>query len=149
MKNCSLALDSRWSNGYFTDCTHDNWSNLTWYVTSTGKTYRRHTFNLHVSDVNGNAITGALVTLWDKNGTQIFSESTDGNGNITERILNAYWIDQASGTTWNSYSPFTIKIEKGGFTLYTGKIDITEKTSLSINMKASTPGLGVPGINKW
>lgn len=134
--NATLQLDSRWSNATFTNCTHSNWSQLTWYSTSSGITRRRNTIDLRVTDDNGIPIEGATVTLLDKDDNEVFAVETDENGDIPTQTVNYAYATYANGTTWTTYGPFTMTISKAGSTYLTQvhKLDIDEKTKEQISM---------------
>jgi len=75
------------------------------------------TFNLKVVDSNGNGIEGATVTLKDKDGSQVFSVTTDGNGDIAEQQVIQAKADQTDSNPyiWTDYNPFTLTISKTGY----------------------------------
>lgn len=108
----AIELDQYIINGVF-----DSW-HLRWGGSSTGKVYRQYEFDLTVRDEAGNAVSTASVVLLDKNGTQVFSVSTDFNGKIATQTVSYVYYTQAGGDTPTLYSPFTLKVYKQGYRSY-------------------------------
>jgi len=89
--------------------------------------YTQFNFDLKVIDSNGNAINGATVTIEDKDGTEVFSGTTDANGEITQQTLTQkidFFDDPnpASGNTTKdtpdsttTKTPHTVTITKTGY----------------------------------
>lgn len=96
----------------------DSEFNTTLLITdANGKIVDQRSFNLKVIDKDGNAISGATVTLNNVNGTQQFSVTTAADGTITEQIVDSVdWTGTAETET--NYNPFTLTISKSGFLTY-------------------------------
>lgn len=106
----------------------------------TSHLYIKEEFLIAITDINGNALENALVTLKDKNGTIIFSELTDVSGEYSQdvtRELNLLerFADGSNLQTITDYNPFTITISFGIMEEYEAQIEINEKTSLQIELE--------------
>lgn len=112
MEMSNAVVDS-----YLIDVDADNWL-FKWSGTCSGEAYRQYTFNLQVIEEDGTAIQNATVTLTDKDDTEIFSLSTDANGDIAEQTVSRGYYDQAHGDTLQDYGPFTLTVEKANFETY-------------------------------
>jgi len=77
--------------------------------------YRQYTFDLTVSDSTGGAISGATVTLKDKDDNIIFTETTDAFGRISTQTVTRGYYDQAHGNTLQDASPHTLFISKATY----------------------------------
>ena len=88
-----------------------------WY-SSSGKIYRQYTFTLKVVDENGNPISGAKVSVYNRSGCLEFEDTTDANGRIPTHIITRGYYDQAHGSTLVDFSPHTLVIEKEGYETY-------------------------------
>ena len=80
----------------FIDCTSDLWTLSDVGGPHTADVIRQYSVNLHLADIAGTNISGATVTLKDKNGTQIFSVSTGTDGKIAEQLVTHTVYDQHS-----------------------------------------------------
>ena len=125
-----IYVDSLTVHGYLIDTVwldSANWT-ITWAGVCTGNIYRQYTFNLKVTDKDNVAISGATVVLKDNAGTQIFSVTTDVNGDIVQQTVSRGYYNQANGNTLQDYSPHTLTITKAGYQRYTKVLTLTEKT---------------------
>ena len=90
-------------------------------------TWVKHRFHIKVTDKQGNPVQGADVYLYDKDGNEILHEVTDINGEIPVRHIPQYKIT-GRGTgeelTVEDFNPYTLIVEKFGYTKYEGKITI-------------------------
>lgn len=79
-----------------------------------GTIFEKYTCNIHVSDKDGNDLSDVTVTCADQYNTQIFSVSTDANGDIVEQTIT---YKQWAGTseTLTTYSPHKFTISKAGY----------------------------------
>jgi hypothetical protein len=128
---------------YLVNPDSDVW-NFNWSGTAATKVYRQYTFNLNVLDTNQNNVENATAILKDKDGTQIFSLTTNANGEITEQTVSYGYYNQANENTLQSYSPHTLEIRKAGYKTYKkkftadGKIDWTialQRIAINIDME--------------
>jgi hypothetical protein len=113
------------------DCEFNNWD-INWVhaAEKTGSVNRQASFNLLVQDTSGNPIEGASVVLADKDGTELFSGTTDSNGEITEQIVTYQKYTKngtANATITTTYSPHTITISKSGYITKTVKLTMDRK----------------------
>lgn len=110
----------------------------------TGKVYRQYTFNFQVTDYSGTPIENATVTLKDKDSNEIFSLSTDANGDIAEQTVSKGYYDQAHGNTLQDYGPHTLTVTKAGYIPRTRVFDLTEKVDWVSSMHAQLVGDATP-----
>ena len=108
--------------------------------------YQKHTFDCNVSD-GTDPISGASVVLKDKDGTQIFSLSTDASGDIAQQTVlyreYKYVLGAGLSAAYRvmddsmiiEKSPFTITVTKAGYETVIKKIKIKSKTSLEDALK--------------
>jgi len=89
-----------------------------WYFSNAGKIYRQYTFTLKVVDEEGNPISGAKVSVYNRSGCLEFEDITDENGKIPTHIITRGYYDQAHGSTLVDFSPHTLVIEKEGYETY-------------------------------
>lgn len=73
---------------------------------------RKYTFTVKVINSTGTAIEGATVSMVDKNGTAVFSTTTDASGDIAVQDV-IYTIIGNTETT--EYSPHTVTISATGY----------------------------------
>ena len=116
-------------------------------MSQVGWTYRLwlyYTMNLKVVDTNGTAVSGATVTLKNKDDTEQFSVSTDASGDIvTKEVLAALWSHDYDGGGWKhytdaektDYNDFTIEIKKAGYKTYKKKFTLNSKTDWTIALQ--------------
>ena len=91
------------------------------------ETYVQWSFHIRVTDKEGNPIEGADVYLYDKDGNEVLHEVTDINGEIPLHYITQYKITGAgtgSELTVEDFNPYTLIIEKFGYTKYEAKIVI-------------------------
>lgn len=73
----------------------------------------KYTCNIHIADKDGANLASATVLCEDTDGTQVFSVSTDANGDIAEQqVTYKQWIDTAETET--TLSPHKFTISKAG-----------------------------------
>lgn len=111
-----VLLDVANGARYLINCETDNWQ--IWFV-KTGPVYRQYTFDMKVVDGTGTGISGATVSMDDTNGSNIFSESTDGSGDIATQTVTYKTYDRAGGLPGLTdaevtLSPHTVTISKAG-----------------------------------
>jgi len=88
------------------------------WTESSNKVYRQYTFTLKVVDENGNPISDAKVSVYNRSGCLEFEDITDANGRIPTHIITRGYYDQAHGSELVDFSPHTLVIEKGGYETY-------------------------------
>jgi len=79
-----------------------------------GTIVEQYTCNIHIADKSSINLSSVTVLCEDKNGTDVFSVSTDINGNITEQTIN-YKIWTGTSETLVTYSPHKFTISKTGY----------------------------------
>jgi hypothetical protein len=109
----------------------------------------KRTFIIKVLDKNNIPITGAVVKLTNKNGTQSFSVTTDTNGLITSKDVEIFYYYPKNNTPHfvtadekTDYNPFTLEISKAGYETYTAKMTITNKIDMTIKL-APNPSINL------
>jgi hypothetical protein len=118
----------------------------TWgvYDTSSGHTkdiLRQQSVNLHLADIAGVNVSGATVTLKDKDGTQIFSIPTGADGKIAEQLVTYIKYDHAASWAADTRTPHTLTIAKTGYQNYTDVITIDRKMDLEVALLALGGGV--------
>jgi len=110
--------------------------------------YEQYTLDLKVKDISGTAISGATVKIYDGSGTEVYSKTTDVNGDITASALTykKYTPGTADNPTYYNYYAdvvtsytYTMTISKDGYETYTADCTIASKTSLVIALKTAIP----------
>ena len=102
------------TDNYLINPNLDVWT-FNWNGVSTAKVYRQYEFDLTVTDQTGVALSGATVTLNDKDGNVVFTDTTDAFGQIATKTVSRGYYDQAHGDTLQDYSPHTIIVSKTGY----------------------------------
>jgi hypothetical protein len=128
----------------FTCLRANNQPCIQWSSLGTGNPTMRFysQVTLKIVDKDNNAISGATVTVLNTNGTQEFSVSTNASGEFaTEQYVLSQSAVPTSGngvaTTWTTYSPFTITIQKAGYESYRGIFTITTAIDWEIALRRS------------
>lgn len=139
--------------------SHDQTDNKPWYLlgyslTDTGSMTFKNTVVGKVSNRAGEAISGATVTIIDKDGATVYSGSTDTNGKfnagaLTSRIvrpttkMNGVWsvpaahedTHIANGWLTREYrTPHTVRIIKPGYRPYIGYLWLDKKMDLEVTL---------------
>ena len=99
------------------DAIQDNWT-INWVATSAYTMQRIYTFNLHISDKDGNNLSGVTVDCEDTNTDAVWTAgtiTTDANGDIPEQEITYGYYDQANGNTLQELSPHKFTISKAGY----------------------------------
>lgn len=95
------------------DCYADEWD---YYFYECPTTFKQcYTFNLKVTDKEGNAIEGAEVIIRDKDGIVVFDGFTDANGEVATELTHAEF-SESEGRVLKS--PYTLTISKSGYEEY-------------------------------
>jgi hypothetical protein len=145
-------------NGFFIDCDfgRNDWRN--YYnggAANTGNIYRQYTLNLHLTDKNGNNISGAVVVLKDNNSDEVVNTSTATDGTITFSGEDGSPENNAVTHTRYHYDgggishyrvPWTLTITAPGYQDYQDVITIDRKMDLVVALVASNGGGGLTQI---
>ena len=118
------------------DSTLANW-NFSWGTDTTSNVYRQYTFDLKVTDKNGNNINGATVKIWDKNDNLVVDTLTNTTGVIPSQTITRGYYNLSNGNNLQDYSPHHIEIEKTGYATYKTNFTIGEKTDWIIALQKS------------
>jgi hypothetical protein len=121
-------------SAYFIDCKVEDWK-FSWAGYDGSKVYRQQSFNLHLTDKNGNDLSSATVSLKDNSGALAFSINTGADGKIPEQVVSRGSYDPATGNTMLDYGPHTLAIAKSGYQTYTDILSIDRKIDLEIVLK--------------
>jgi hypothetical protein len=74
----------------------------------------QYTINIHVADKDGANLASVTVLCEDESGTQVFSVSTDANGDIAEQTVTwKKWV--GTSETETGYSPHKFTLSKAGY----------------------------------
>lgn len=140
---------SRSFNNYHATCNLVNptlnWDEITLTaIHSDDYWYVKFTLDVHVSDYNtGNNISGATVTLYDTDGAEVFSTTTDSNGEITQQEITYRYIYYNNVT--KTYSPHKLIVKKAGYQTEQDIFDMDEKKSLQISLQKAKDIVFVDG----
>ena len=133
--NCSLV------NGDF-DAWKVRWSG----TNNLARLYRKYTVNIKVIDKDGNPIEGANVTLNDVDGTEVFSATTDSNGEIPEQEVSRgycqYPDDNLETNLTKDYSPHTLTISHRDHPSREFKFTLNEKIDWTIALSDAPQNSG-------
>jgi hypothetical protein len=129
----SIYANAITTDKYLINVDADAWT-FQWAGTSTAKIYRQYTFDLKVTDKANNNLSGANVTLKDKNSNTVFSVLTDASGNIATQTVSRGFYNQTYLSTLQDLSPHTLTITKTGYTAFTQVFTLTGKTSWQISL---------------
>jgi hypothetical protein len=139
-------------NGFLINCDfgRNDWRN--YYnggAANTGNIYRQYTFNLHLTDKDGNNISGAAVVLKDKDSDEVINTNTAADGTITfsgedgspEDNTVTHTLYHYDGGGISDYrGPWTLTISAPGYQDYQDVITIDRKMDLEVALAASNGG---------
>jgi hypothetical protein len=97
----------------------------------------------YFSDEDMYGLEGATVTVKDKDGTVLFSQTTNRNGRITTQTVTFSLYKQA---VLELRGPHTLIISKNGYRQYQGVLTINAKTSLRITLPEDGGGAVGPVV---
>jgi hypothetical protein len=105
--------------------------------------YEKYTFDLKVQDIAGTGISGATVSMANKDGTSEFSVTTDADGLITQQTVTHLdhhfdpltFTTQYQGIGETEYSPFTLTISKSGYQTKTMVLTMDRKRSQVVTLE--------------
>jgi len=108
----------------------------------------QQSFNLKVIDRNGNPIEGATVILKDKNGTEVFSVTTNSSGVIPEQLVTRTYFEMNSSSTAmkTDYNPFTLTISHQDYPSKEFTFNITKKIDWTIALSDTPMSSGVVNV---
>jgi hypothetical protein len=129
----SIYSNAITTDKYLVNVDADTWT-IQWVGTCTAKIYRQYTFDLKVTDKNNNNLSGANVTLKDKNNNTVFSVLTDASGNIATQTVSRGFYNQTYLSTLQDLSPHTLTITKTSYTTFTQKFTLTGKTTWQMSL---------------
>ena len=102
-------------------------------------------FDITVLNPDGTAISGATVTVKNKDDTEQFSLSTDANGEITSQDVLRLFCTPANNTNHaitadekTNYNPFTLEIKKAGYKTYKNEFTIDSSIDWTIALQLIT-----------
>jgi len=85
------------------------------YTTGSMTTREKYSFDLKVIDANGDAISGATVVIKDVTGVEVYNDTSDANGEITQQELVKQINVYTDSTATTVYTPHTITISAPGY----------------------------------
>jgi len=119
---------------------------IAWYGTNTGIIYRQYSFNVFLRVYSGEIMSGANVTLFDKNLGKVFSKLTEDNGSIIQQIVTRGFYNQTGGNTLYDYGPFTLNVTKAGYQTYSyTNMTLDEPIDWRISLSPEVEA----GVNYW
>lgn len=110
-------------------------------------THIQYSFNLKVADTDGNGIENATVTLTDVDDTEVFSETTDSNGEIDEQIVEYQDWYYSGSLQHDDFSPHILTISKPGYLTQSHEITVNEKKDLIFTLEESVGWIMPMGNN--
>lgn len=119
---------------------------------SNWRLYEKYTFNLKVIDRNNNPISGATITLKDKDDTEMFSVTTGPNGTIEEQevIVKTFKFDPANGEyqemVCNNRNPMKILIFHQDYPPKEFKFILDKKIDWTIALGDRPKGSGIINV---
>ena len=125
---------------YLIDADLNSWA-ISWSTTPNKKIYRQYTFNLKVTDKDGNNIDGASVKIWDKDDNLIV-DTTTSSGVIAEQTITRGYYNQANGDTLQDKSPHTISISHQDYPTREFEFTLDKKIDWTIALKDRPDNLG-------
>jgi hypothetical protein len=115
----------------------------------------QYEFKLEVVDKDGNPLEDATILLEDKNGNEVFTDTTDSTGAIATKDVTykRYTAGTLISSTYNNYksdvvteySPFRLVVSKAGYENYEVVLDLNRKTDETVALNKQKPLLIVDG----
>ncbi len=121
----SLYIVDNSINNTFLNCVYESE-----YVGTTSQLIRQWYFDVNVKDQDENNLKDTNVTLFNST-TEIFSELTDEDGNIKQKILTGYVNTYGNVTTYLYY----MNITKKGYETNESNFNITENKKYNVHLK--------------
>ncbi len=110
-------------NQYAINCQAGTWGN----VSPNATLYRQYTYDLQVVDRNGAPIENVTVVMKDKDDAQLFSLTTDANGDITQQDISYIIYTYSGGLVTDERTPHTVTLSKAGYITKTIISDIDQQ----------------------
>jgi len=99
--------------------------------------YEQYTCNVHIADKDGTNLQNVTVLCEDKDGTEVFSVSTDASGDIAEQTIT-YKGWAGADETLTTYSPHKFTISKAGYeTMVLDAVTVDEKINWKLELQPS------------
>src|SRR3989338_1920100 len=146
LKNITLSnnvgYDVRIENPWvvnFVNSSFDNASTTYLNIDRGWTLNKQYTFDVKVTDTTGAGISGASVTLTDKNSDTAFSVSSGGDGTITQQIVTAFTIAHATSSasvTVTDLNNFSLAFNATGKTNVTQTVIIGAAQDLTVAMSS-------------
>ena len=119
-----------------------NYPKVWWRASTTVVINSYYAVDLKIIDIAGNNIIGATIELKDKDGTVVWSDTSNASGEASEDILALITSNDPAGGAYDSVydvrSPFTLSVYMDGYQKYRQIFDLEEKTSWIITLKPSS-----------
>jgi len=123
---------------YLTNTTFDK-ANVT--VKDSSKIVVKWYLDICVNSTSGKSLSGANVTGWQSNGTQVFTELTNSSGCIQRKTLIEYIQNSSQVYPDNVtyYTPYTINASKTGYYANSTQINLTQSLATYITLHGEPP----------
>lgn len=119
--------------------------NITWVSGAKGMLNVMWYLNVNVSDINGNPLQNANVTVWDVNNTLKFSFLTGADGKIAKQTLIEY--NRSNGANITYYTNHTINISLAGYTSNLTSINLSTNVWLNVILSPAGADTTPPDIS--
>jgi len=146
---CVLQAGNRTIN--LDDGDSDAW-NMEASPAQTSTINRRYSFDVAVKDGKTKTpVQNATVILYDKDGNQLFSLTTDANGQVTtQKVVHSDWRyvnSQGLKTSPdNTYSPFKLVVKANGYQIYSNpNITLDKPTRVEVGLVKAVDIIFVDG----
>src|SRR3989338_4393881 len=146
LKNITLSnnaeYDLRIENPWVVNFVNSSFDNASTTYLNIGRGWtlnKQYTFDVKVTDTTGAGISGASVTLTDKNSDTAFSVSSGGDGTITQQIVTAFTIAHATSSasvTVTDLNNFSLAVTATGKTNVTQTVIIGAAQDLTVVMSS-------------
>ena len=135
LQNCAVTyyINTGSFSAYLVDSIVDSWA-FNFGAGFSGKVYRQYSFDLHIVDKNGVAISGAAVSLKQADLTEVVNTTTGADGKISQQTITRGYYDYTHGNTLQDYGPHTLTITRTGYGTYTGILTVDRKLDLEIEL---------------
>lgn len=133
---------------YYINTTYINYSNFIFTDAigpNDGRAYHQwYLYSIYVNDTNGNPISGANISIYDKNNNLVFNGLTNSSGHIGQLILTEYYKNKTGTYYMTNYTINGTKDSKFG----TKSFNLTSSTSIYLTLENIEPSyLYVVSVN--